>query len=240
MANPYANIFSYNSSFSQGNDFEDQMAMSLSQAYPKNIIKVTGTDLDKKQGTDIVYKTRSTEIRMDPTLNFDHKDNTPFMCETDLKLPGTDHNILLGIRLGNSHKGRFNEFDKPVVVIGVNMDAEEFRNTYSNKMYDEFASRRNTDFPYDLMEKVEEVYNDYMTTQDRDKKLDTEPLKPKNSAWRVPRNISEDNKTRILIQDAKSCKPISSNDPKTKKFKTDNYYYDNIQNNSTSSNFDFT
>lgn len=232
------NNFQFNDDLSYGNEFEDQMAMSLSQAYPKNIIKVTGTDLDIKQGTDIVYKTKSTEIRMDATLNFDHKDNTPFMCETDLKLPGTDHNILLGIRLGNSHKGRFNEFDKPVVVIGVNMDAEEFRNTYSNKMYDEFASKRNADFPYDLMEKVEEAYNDYMTTQDRDKKLDAEPLQLRNSKWRMPQKISKENKTRILTQNAKLNKTIAKNDPK--KFKTDDCFYsnnDNTQDISTSPDF---
>ena len=126
---------------SNGKDFETVVGQTMT-TYAKEhksmgitVKDYTGDKLvDKCEGTDFKISLREMHdsveyIRVDATLDFDNKDNMPFMYDTGivaLEYPDKK-NFKIGIRIGNTHN-RFTEFNEPVVVIGVDCTPEEYKN----------------------------------------------------------------------------------------------------------------
>ena len=103
-----------------GKDFETSVINVLKRTFKDSktfeIKDLRGTKEDIQNGTDFTCG----EIRIDLTMNIDHKDNMVFIKETDLD-PVCGFPIKMGIRKGNNHNGKTHEFNEPVVVIGLNM-----------------------------------------------------------------------------------------------------------------------
>lgn len=142
------------------------------------VVRYTGTLMDRHQGTDFTVG----EIRFDPTLNFDNKNYMPFISDTEIEAtPG--YNFMMGVRHGNGHHGNYHGFEEPVVVIGLNMEASDYR-----RNEDEIIEnlKKNTDV---IVEKAMDCLDDYQTTDPEERKdLYATPLKP-NKYYRQPRNI---------------------------------------------------
>ena len=90
----------------------------------KLLKRYTGSKLDREQGTDAVY---DDKIRIDFTTNFSNKDHVVNTRSTGITVYGM-HNLLMGIRTGNNYgPNKYTKFEKPVVVLGVNMTPGEFK-----------------------------------------------------------------------------------------------------------------
>lgn len=86
--------------------------------------RYTGSKLDKEQGTDAIY---DNKVRIDFTINFNNKDHMVNTKDTGLTVYN-HHNLLIGIRTGNNYGAdNYTKFEKPVVVLGVNMTPGEFK-----------------------------------------------------------------------------------------------------------------
>ena len=161
-----------------GSEFETDSLYALQKSCTslKNCI---GSDIDKNEGTDFIYQ----DLRLDATLDFEHKDNMPFAFDTGIPA-ATGQNFQMGIRIGNNHKG-YTEFPEPVVVIGLCMDSHTYR-LYQDNILENMI--KNAD---DLMFAANDAYLDYITTDDKEREeLFTQPLRT-NNRYETPHNISE-------------------------------------------------
>lgn len=160
-----------------GNDFEDDMADAfmyrLTKAVNKCDIKWKRTVietrdkypyLDQFQGTDIVInvrkenaqtrQSRSQNLHIDATMNFGGKNHMPVYKETGISIGGNP--IMIGIRYGNNHA----DFEKPVVVLGMNMSAPDYR------LYQDVIQSTLRQNAPELFRQCVEAYNGYMTGTD--------------------------------------------------------------------------
>ena len=172
-----------------GTDFEDNFIFALDKVYKNmkayHVDKYTGTKMDKEQGTDCILRDSYSEIRIDPTLNFSHKNYMPYIAESDIRVCG-GQNLWFGVRHGNHHNYKYNGFDEPVIVIGINMDPKDYKaNDYTilknlEKNMDEIVT-----FAYDCLD-------DYNTTNVEERKdLPCTPLR-RNPNYRPPkRNLKQ-------------------------------------------------
>lgn len=182
-----------------GNEFEDGFVFATKKAFKDSKVykvkNLTGTNVDYTEGTDLMIG----EIRIDPTINFDNKDYMPFVADTGIVAVGRQ-TWQMGVRHGNSHKG-YQEFKEPVVVIGLNMSAQEYR---ANEDAILESLEKNAE---DLMVKADDCLLDYTTT-DSYERLDLydTPLKP-NSNYKEPKRIGDrykayNNINRFLTEDS--------------------------------------
>lgn len=167
-----------------GNTFETDMFGAMKRTYPsyqkKGKLKLTtGTELDTNEGTDIIFD----DMRLDPTLNFSNKKYMPFIYETDIQATPF-HNWKIGIRIGvkyfKKHKSIYTNFPQPVVVIGLDMSASDYR-VWRDAIIENMTANNN-EIMYDLFTKAQDAYFDYITTdKEKRKELEDTPLKPNNS-----------------------------------------------------------
>lgn len=195
---------------SAGKSFEsDMIAKARAVMGPNRITSVTGTKLDKEEGTDFTtfditdikaenkadtknYKRMKMELRMDATLNFSNKKNMPFCYETEF--PCTQfHNFQIGIRIGttyqdeNTKKYVYHEFEKPVIVIGIDADEGEYF-----QQYDIIQENLKKYMP-DLILAASDCYQDFITMNPNYRKdLESSDLKP-NPNYRMNRNCKKYN-----------------------------------------------
>lgn len=155
--------------------------------------KVTDTSKTKddiEQGTDFIVN----DIRIDATLNFDEKDNMPYIHKTDI-LAYRGHPFYTGIRTGNNHKGQYNEFKEPVIVIGCNVSAAEYRQwayVISDSIQDNIQ---------ELIDIAADDLYDFETTDPEDRP-DISYLKPnpRYQAPKIPKNLKTNNNYAIIRQ----------------------------------------
>lgn len=165
----------------QGKEFERGFIIALKRQFKDNktyhIETHTGTDMDTKQGTDFTC----ADIRIDPTLNFSHKNYMPYIMETDIAATPCQ-NFKMGIRHGNHHEGQYHGFDEPVVVIGIDMPPEDY------KVWQDEIFKNIEENAFDIIENASIALEDYMavTKEDREDLIDA-PLK-KNPNYRPPKN----------------------------------------------------
>ena len=125
--NPGKMVSDYKIIDSPGKRFENDVISTLRKMYSEGITDTVGTKMDTELGVDFILE---DEIGADTTLNFENKDHMPLIRETNI--PATlSQNFKLGLRTGNNYKG-YTEFEKPVIVVGLNMDAK----TYDANDYD--------------------------------------------------------------------------------------------------------
>ena len=172
-----------------GKQFEWMMRDVISKAYPGKVIDTADDkEYDYRQGTDMVFDgvVMGTKIiggtRMDPTLDFQGKDNVPFVVkETGIMLTKL-HELQMGVRIANSH----NDFGRPVVVFGTNMTGQEW-NMYQDAIESNLRSQVK-----ELVELAQDVIKDYTITIEQDRKamLTREPLVP-NKDYRQTHRVSK-------------------------------------------------
>ena len=168
----------------------------------KNCINIK--ELDDYNGTDAIYRTKTSkgeiisEIRLDPTLGFEEKNNMPYIAESDISV-ARNVNLWFGIRHGNLQKvkdkyghtvydengqpkTKYNSFEKPVVVVGLNMTRHEYNAYYKNIIFDELEKKM-----VDIVDFAQDCLDDYenMDLEDR-KELYQTPLK-KNPNYKPPK-----------------------------------------------------
>ena len=164
------------------------------------IINCAGMDIDQKAGTDFIYKSIDcTELRIDLTLDFEEKKCMPYIVETDI--PATDSkNFKMGIRHGNTHNG-YTEFDKPVVVVGLEMSPQDYR-IHEDEILDNIMSHYD-----DLICEAQSIYEAYTEKEyadDVDWKRNPNYKRPKNLGNRYAEieNVIENiNKENINFQE---------------------------------------
>jgi hypothetical protein len=172
-----------------GKDFEDDVIEILKSKF-SNIKTCSDTSLDAKEGTDFIYN----QLRVDLTLNFDEKEFMPFEFTTDVPAI-LSQNFKIGIRHGNSHNN-YTEFETPVVVIGINMDAA----TYKANKYQILNNVRN--HAEDIIYAATDAYLDYISTEKEDREtLFSAPLKT-NDRYVKPRHIGETHRKSIEFQNS--------------------------------------
>lgn len=190
-----ANNIKYAGEGQHGKIFESDMLTEARKVLKEgNLIIYTNTPKDEKEGADgafiekittylyndekeIKQKTYDLEIRIDPTLNFDMKKHMPFVYETDI--PCTQYqDFKIGIRVGNVHKDEntgkkvYHDFERPVVVIGANVDAKEF-----NEQYDIIKENLEEYMPDLIIESIDATL-DFVTKNPKAREdLAQEPLK---------------------------------------------------------------
>ena len=163
-----------------GNEFENDLSWALKKSC-KSLENCIGTEIDYNEGTDFRHK----DLRIDATLDFEYKEiYMPFSFDT--KIPaGAGQNFQIGIRLGNTHNG-YTEFPKPVVVVGLRMDAHMYRQ-YQDEIFDNMIKHAD-----DLMFAINDAHLDYITTDEQERKeLFTQPLR-KNNKYKRPRKLGEE------------------------------------------------
>lgn len=171
-----------------GKSFEDDVISILSRKFCTDkyyrsrqcqIVNCAGKDIDHNAGTDFIYKSIDcTEMRIDLTLNFNDKKYMPYIVETDI--PVTDSkNLKIGIRHGNTHKG-YTEFDKPVVVVGIEMSPYEYRQ-HEDEILDNIMDHYD-----DIICEAQTVYEAYT-----DKECITDVDWERNPNYKRPRNLGK-------------------------------------------------
>lgn len=191
-----------------GKSFESDMIAKASAVMGKNrVISVTGTRMDTEEGTDFttfdvvdlkVENSPDTEkrervkmeLRMDATLNFSNKQHMPFCYETEFPC-SLSHNFQIGIRIGVSYKDKetqkykYHDFEKPVVVIGIDAEAGEY-----NQQYDTIQKNLLKYMP-DLILAASDCYQDFITMNPNYRKdLEGSNLEP-NPYYHMNRNCKK-------------------------------------------------
>lgn len=171
-----------------GKDFENLFCHTLGETYKSsknyNVQSYTGTRIDTEQGTDAIFNDGHSKIRLDPTLNFYHKNYMPYIADSNIKCG--NKTLWFGIRHGNHHNGEYHPFPEPVVVVGLNAEPKEYNEDFfiiesdlKNNMTDIIT------FAYDCLED----YNATVVTERQE--LFSTPLR-KNPDYRPPKkNIKE-------------------------------------------------
>lgn len=164
---------------SSGKRFENDLYNVFRRNDKKTMLK-TGTDMDIKEGTDLIYN----GVHIDATTNFSSKKYMPYIMDTGIEvLPG--ENLKIGIRHGNKHHG-YTGFKKPVVVIGMDCPPGSTYNTYEDEIFDVIQEHA-SEIAYDAAD----MYIIYMTKDLEDKQTyETKPIKA-NPNYRQPRNIEK-------------------------------------------------
>lgn len=166
-----------------GKEFEGDFIAALKTQFKDNksyrIQIYTGAKMDREQGTDLTCG----ELRLDPTLNFSHKNCMPYIYETDI--PATPcHNFKMGIRHGNRHDGQYTPFEQAVIVIGVDMASDEYK-VWRNDLLDSINEHAE-----ELIMTADDCYLDYITTDKKERQdLFSTPLKD-NPDYRVPKELN--------------------------------------------------
>ena len=144
-----------------GKEFEHGVINIMHGMFDKNkkheIIDV-GEDMDKKQGTDVIID----NIHVDFTLNFENKDNMPFIYDTMIDA-GYGKTFCIGVRHGNEKKINFNE---EAYVVGVTMPSYEYHDdVQQDKLYECFKKSINT-----IIRQIKDIREDYITTDMKKRK----------------------------------------------------------------------
>ena len=161
-----------------GSEFEKDIYRALSTEFPK-LENHIGDSMDKNEGTDFTHN----NLRLDTTLDFSGKDYMPFISDTNITATPF-HNFQIGVRIGNSHRG-FHEFPEPVVVVGLDMDAHEYRK------YQEVIEESLIKHAKQIMFAANDAYLDYTTVDKEEREnLFSQPLKP-NKSFHKPKDLSE-------------------------------------------------
>ena len=166
-----------------GTEFEHSFIVLLKQQFRNSktfkITELSGTVQDTEQGTDFLCG----EIRIDPTTNFSHKNNMPYIAETQIPATPTQ-NFQIGIRHGNNYGGHYTPFEHPVVVIGLNITPPEYYK------YQDYIDSNIAKHAENLMIAASDALDDYTTTDLKEREeLFTTPLRP-NPTYKQPRDIS--------------------------------------------------
>lgn len=144
---------------SDGLAFESYIVVKIESFFQnKDGINVTQSKLkeDKLEGTDFFLTSEEFDkpIRCDFTFNFDAKDNMPFKSKRVMHLSNTpdgyDHDIHFGVRTANAKEN----FDEPVIVIGMTMTASQIR----KEVYESYARE-----DIDLKDPIDHLTNKYST-----------------------------------------------------------------------------
>lgn len=164
-------------------DFISELTSNLNNKYGKDyVIPQINTKLDIEQGTDLSIA--DDNIRIDITCNFSKKNNMPFYTESDI--PAVNyHNLKFGIRIGNNYKG-YKDFEKPVVVIGIDLNNGSEYNNHMNP-YLQLCDNIKTHYQK-ILDMVFDVYDDYTITDPEERKeLTRKPLNIKNENYTTPK-----------------------------------------------------
>lgn len=198
----------YASEESAGKSFEsDMIASTIIAMGAKRVLSMSDTTMDTEEGTDFTtfdiveikaenqsdtknYNRMKVELRIDATLNFSNKKNMPFCYETEY--PCTQwHNFQIGIRTGvtyldkNTKKHVYHEFEKPVVVIGIDAAEGEYY-----QQYDIIQENLEYHMP-DLIQAASDCYQDFITMNPNYRKdLEGSKLKP-NPSYHMNRNCKK-------------------------------------------------
>ncbi len=169
------------------------------------ISKIDDEQEDRKFGTDVIWKNGKDRIRIDLTLDFEHKDHMPFMYESEIKT-ASGEKIKYGIRHGNNHQEtpngpHYTEFKRvdrktgtvttqPVIVIGVDMDSDEF---YRDRRQEKDVFTVFREKATSILQTAEYIYREFSGLDD-DPEDPLEPkLKPRktNDSKAVKNSMSE-------------------------------------------------
>ena len=151
---------------SDGLAFESYIIVKIETFFQnKDGTNVTQSKLkaDKLKGTDFFLTSEEFDrpIRCDFTFNFDGKDNMPFKSKYVMHLSNTpygyDHDIHFGVRTANA-KENFNE---PVIVVGMNMTSAQIR----KEVYESYARE-----DIDLKDPIDHLTNKHSTVDIYDDK----------------------------------------------------------------------
>lgn len=168
MHNPTLRSVERDASGRVGTDFESYAFTAIKSKFNElhrngqykgcyNIESTIGTALDKEQGTDFVC---DNIMHLDVTTNISQKDN--LIYKHHIQTPyyaACGQNFCMNIRRGNNYRGRFNEFDKPVVVLGIDISPREF---HANE--DAIMENLNT-HAKDIIDQAYDLYFTYDTIE---------------------------------------------------------------------------